>query len=258
MRTFAAAVLLVALLPVAAWAANCTASTPTLCLSLNQASPFQAGQTLNLSASVTPGTTPPSVDVYVALQLPTGTLLFLQGDGSFNTALAPILSGWTPSAFSGQIFNYLFSGGEPSGAYHWLAAFAQPGTLNFIGGIADTPFAANLSGTYGTTGNLTIGGCLNAIYPITGDLTITQTGADFMGVADLSAPTAALSLILNLTGTVDGTSVSGSYTGTLNSTPIPPGIFSATIANSALASSTSGSVPGTTCTYNISWSATRQ
>ena len=207
MRTYAAALFLVVLLPVAAWA-TCTGSQPTLCLSLNQ-NTFQAGQTMNLSASVTPGPTPPPVDVYIALQLPTGTLLFLQGNGSFTTNLTPFASGWTPSAIpSALIFSYTFGGSEPAGAYHWLAAFTQPGTLNFIGGIADTPFTANLSGTYDITGNVAIGGCFNANFPITGDLTIALTGGNFTGLAHLSST--GLSLTLNLTGTVDGTSVNGS------------------------------------------------
>jgi len=112
----------------------------TLTLGLNQPF-FHQGQQLALSATVTPGTAPLAADVYVALQLPDGSLLFLQGDGTFTGNLQPIVRNWTISPFTGQIFAYTFSGGEPVGNYAWFAAFTQPGTLNFIGPIVSAPFS---------------------------------------------------------------------------------------------------------------------
>ncbi len=115
-------------------------SAPSLTLSLNQ-SAFHAGQQLVLKAAVTPGTTPVVADVYVALQLPDGSLLFLRGDGSFSTDLQPIVANWLVGPYSGQIFTYTCTGWEPAGSYTWLAAFTQPGTLNFIGPIVSAPFS---------------------------------------------------------------------------------------------------------------------
>ena len=115
-------------------------ANPSLALSLNQSS-FRSGQSLSMGASVTPGGTPLTADVYVALQLPGGSLIFLQGDGSLTTGLHPIVSNWTVGPFSGQIFSYNFGGAEPSGGYAWLAAFTQPGTMNFIGSIISAPFS---------------------------------------------------------------------------------------------------------------------
>lgn len=120
------------------WVGNFT--FPGLALSLNPAS-FRSGQILTLTATVTPGPTPVTADVYVAVQLPDETLLFLLGDGSITGSLQPIVRNWTISPFSGQIFTYTFGGGEPVGNYAWLAAFTEPGTLNFIGGIVQVPFS---------------------------------------------------------------------------------------------------------------------
>jgi hypothetical protein len=41
------------------------------------------------------------------------------------------------------VFDYTFGGGEPYGTYTWYGAFAQPGTMNFIGPIYSTSFTFN-------------------------------------------------------------------------------------------------------------------
>jgi hypothetical protein len=115
------------------------AFTSVLPLTLNQAN-FRLRDTLILHAIVTPGPTPVMADVYVAVLLPAGSLLFLQADGSLTSALLPILRRWQISPFAGQIFAYTFSGGESVGTYAWLAAFTEPGTLNFIGPVVAAPF----------------------------------------------------------------------------------------------------------------------
>lgn len=113
-------------------------SGPTLALGLNQSS-FRSGQTLSLTATVTPGATPRTVDVYVAVSLPDGTLLFYFYP-SFTTDIRPAVTTWTVASFSGEIFRYTFTGGEPSGSYTWWAAFTEPGTLTIIGSIASAAF----------------------------------------------------------------------------------------------------------------------
>jgi len=263
MRTLPAALLLILLVPVSSWA-TCTGAQLGLCLSLNQAA-YQAGQNLGLTAAVTPGATPPTVDVYVALQLPTGTLLFLQGNGSFTTNLTPLVSGWTPSTFSGQLFSYTFGGGEPGGTYHWLAAFAQHGTLNFLGGIADTPFqfsppTPNLSGTYGLSGSLVLSGCGedDGTYPITGSLTLQQTGTHLLGNGEFSMPTVGESATLQYDGTVNGTSVSGYVTITDNYGESFSGISNGILGITNITTNLSGTLPGTACHFNFSWTWTRQ
>ena len=108
-------------------------------LTLNQAT-FRRGETLTLGATTYAGDTPHPVDAYVAVQLPDGTLFFLQGDGSLTTAIQPIVRNWTVSSFTDMLFRYTFGGGEPSGNYRWLAAFTEPGTLNILGLIAQAAF----------------------------------------------------------------------------------------------------------------------
>jgi len=117
-----------------------TSSNPTLALSVNHPS-FHPGEQLTLNVTVTPGAASVSADVYVAVQLPDGTLLFLQGDGSLTATLQPIVRNWSVGAFTGQLFSYTLGGGEPVGNYAWLAAFTWPGTLNFIGPIISAPFS---------------------------------------------------------------------------------------------------------------------
>ena len=69
-----------------------------------------------------------------------GGLVFLQGDGSLSSSLQAIVSNWTIGPYNGQIFSYIFGGGELQGSYTWMAAFAQSGTLNFLGSIVTAPF----------------------------------------------------------------------------------------------------------------------
>lgn len=114
-------------------------TTPEVTLTVNQPA-FRRGEQLTLTASVVPGRSAVTADTYVAVLLPHGSLLFLQGDGSLTTDLRPIVSNWAVSPFIGQVFAYTFTGGEPLGNYAWLAAFTDPGTLNIIGNIAWVPF----------------------------------------------------------------------------------------------------------------------
>lgn len=114
-------------------------AAPTLALRLNQCA-FRSGETLTLTASVTPEGMPQVVDVYLAVRLPDGSLLFLQGDGSVTTSVRPIVTRWTIAPFTGAVFRYTFGGGEPRGNYTWLGAFTVPGTMNFIGEIVEAPF----------------------------------------------------------------------------------------------------------------------
>ena len=112
---------------------------PGLSFGLNKAN-FHRGDPLTLTVTAYPGDRSRRVDAYVAVQLPDGTLLVLQVDGSFTREIRPIVSNWTVAPFSGEIFRYTFGGDEPSGSYRWLAAFTEPGTLNFIGLIAQAGF----------------------------------------------------------------------------------------------------------------------
>jgi len=84
---------------------------------------------------------PTNADVYVALQLPDGTLLVMQPDGSFSTTMTALASNIPVPDFNGPIFNYTFTGAEPVGSYPWFAALTMPGTLNVIGTLAVAPLS---------------------------------------------------------------------------------------------------------------------
>jgi len=117
---------------------------PTITLSLGSA-PFAFNSTTNnmmtLAATTVASNPATKADVYVALQLPDGTLLVMQPGGGFGTALTPLLSNVPIPDFTGPIFNYTFSGTEPVGNYTWFAALTTPGSLNIIGTLAVAPFS---------------------------------------------------------------------------------------------------------------------
>ncbi|RMF90565.1 MAG: M6 family metalloprotease domain-containing protein [Nitrospinota bacterium] len=122
---------------------TCTATftrVNALTLSLNQSS-FQSGDTLILTATVTPGATPQRVDVYVALQLPNGLRLFLQQNGRLIRAVRPLVRNWPVTLFNGELFRHTFRGTEPAGNYTWEGAFTEAGTGTVIGEVSQAPFS---------------------------------------------------------------------------------------------------------------------
>jgi len=124
---------------------NVTVNVPavsTVGLSLN-GSTFNSttNKVMMLNATMVASNPPTVADVYVALQLPDGTLLFMQPGGGFGTTLTPLLSNVPVPDFNGPIFNFTFSGLEPAGTYTWFAALTVPGSLNIIGTLATAPFS---------------------------------------------------------------------------------------------------------------------
>jgi len=94
---------------------------------------------MTVTATTTASNPPTNADIYIALQLPGGTLLVMQPGGSFSAALTPLLSNISVPDFNGPIFSYTFTGAEPVGTYTWIAALTQPGTMNVIGTMAMVP-----------------------------------------------------------------------------------------------------------------------
>jgi len=113
---------------------------PVLTLALTGCTTCSTGDQLAVEATLTPGDTPVTADIYVAIQLPDKRIFFMQGDGSFTAEARPIVSGVTVVPFKGEVFRYYFSGGEPAGSYTWLAALTEAGTVKIIGSIAQVTF----------------------------------------------------------------------------------------------------------------------
>lgn len=102
-------------------------------------SSFDAGDVLQLSASLTPGTAPTPVDAYLVLRLPNGQFLSWTGNG-FAPGLVPMRRNLMPVRYSGVVLQTLIPPGTPAGTYAWLSALASPGTLNLLTPITETTF----------------------------------------------------------------------------------------------------------------------
>jgi hypothetical protein len=113
------------------------AVTPhALWLSLN-ATNFQPGSTLILTALITPWPTLGRVDFYVALQLPDGTVVFVQDDDTFTAEPRPFIADWDVVSYNGELLRLTFGDTAALGRYRWLVGFTEPGAETLIGSIAE-------------------------------------------------------------------------------------------------------------------------
>jgi len=126
----------------ATWWDKVTLQPPTIALTLNKVA-FNSTTNNTLILTETTVASNPSVnaDFYIALKLPGGTLLVMQPDGSFSTVMTPVTANVPVANFNGPVFNYVFTGTEPTGTYTWFAALTTPGTLNVIGALATVSFS---------------------------------------------------------------------------------------------------------------------
>jgi lactonase family protein with 7-bladed beta-propeller len=117
-----------------------------LWLRVNQTS-VQPGVTLLLTALIRPWRTLTQVDLYLALQLPDQTVVFLQADGTPTAEPRPFMANWDVSVpFTRELVSLTFNGTEPVGRYRWLAVFTEPGTTTLLGTIAQAPFIFSPAG----------------------------------------------------------------------------------------------------------------
>ena len=101
-------------------------------------SAFHTGQTITYQATLTPGSPPPQVDIYLGALLPDGgTFLSLveASPGVISIALGP-----APIPFRANVtltqtvvpFSYTFGGSEPAGTYFTYAGLAVAGSNPFV------------------------------------------------------------------------------------------------------------------------------
>jgi hypothetical protein len=115
---------------------------PTLTLALNQGS-FRRGDTMTLTATVTPGLSTTPVDAYIVIRLSDGSVLSLQPGGGLVAGLVPYARGFVPFAFVDHVFTHAFTGAEPLGDHAWLAGATQAGTGSIIGSLDAHPFSVS-------------------------------------------------------------------------------------------------------------------
>jgi len=108
------------------------AASPTLSVALERAA-FRSGETLRLTATLTPAGLPTLVDAYVLARLPDGSFFSLLQGGALVPGIVLIMTRFEPFAFNGEILRIVVTGGDPIGDYAWLAALTYPGTLTVIG-----------------------------------------------------------------------------------------------------------------------------
>jgi hypothetical protein len=116
----------------------------TLTVSLNAGS-FLPGQTMVVTAKLTPSITATMVDAYVVVQLPSGVFLSLQLGGRLVPGIVPIARGFAPFPYEAVLVQYTFSGVEPTGAYTWYSGLSRPGTLEFVTPLQQAVFTFDTS-----------------------------------------------------------------------------------------------------------------
>ena len=117
-----------------------------LTVELNQAV-YGCGETMIVTASLSPGFATGLTDVYVVVRLPNGAYASLRAGGGLVPGIAPFVSGFSwPSGNASspplrvELLRYTFTGVEPPGTYTWYSAGTTAGTLNLHGPLATQIF----------------------------------------------------------------------------------------------------------------------
>ena len=97
------------------------------------------GQTMRLSARLRRDATGTSSDAYVVLRLPSGQMMSWTGS-ALVPGLAPLVRNFVPVDYDGQILQLQVPAGTPPGAYSWMSALTEAGTLNLLSPIAERLF----------------------------------------------------------------------------------------------------------------------
>jgi hypothetical protein len=116
-----------------------SATPPSLTLTLN-ASGFGLRDSMILTASMTPGTTPTAVDAYVVVRTPDGSLYSLRPDGGVVAGVVPLATRLAPFRFTGDLARIAFNSAIPAGRYTWQAYLTEPGATAVVGVVNETSF----------------------------------------------------------------------------------------------------------------------
>jgi len=229
---------------------------------------FVAGDELHAAVGAVSQSGTVTADVYLALDLPGGSRLFItsgaNGTAFPSPAPLPLFRSITIPAGTDtglvEVFDYLFTGYEPEGTYEWTLALTAAGTYNILALVTDSfivgesspdiPFSGEWTGTwendtFGTSGDVFISISDDDIGEIA--ITVDFNGIVFgMGDPEPFTLTVASDPETGLTvsggssqfGTVDASvSEDGSFSGTVEAlvSPVIEGIdFSGAISEVAI------------------------
>jgi hypothetical protein len=110
-----------------------------LTVSLN-ARNFGAGDTMTVSASLSPGGLHQLVDAYLVLMTPDGQLLSWTANGPVH-GIVPIARNIRPVGYRGVVASFTIPRGAPRGTYVWLSVLTVAGTMEPVSEIAQQRFA---------------------------------------------------------------------------------------------------------------------
>ncbi len=108
------------------------------------AATLTAGRLHTLTLDVAPGVAPPPLDAWVMLELPDGTLAYLQAGGGLSLSPVPFVANWTPVALRGVAFGLFLPETAPLGDYAWHVRLFRAGTLDLLALPSAAPFAVGV------------------------------------------------------------------------------------------------------------------
>ena len=101
---------------------------------------FRAGDVMDLSVSLQPGTASPNADAYVVLQLPDGKFLSWTNNG-FVPGVVPVARNIKPFNYRAVIARMAIPADAPVGNYTWFSGLAATGTRDMLTDISERRFA---------------------------------------------------------------------------------------------------------------------
>jgi hypothetical protein len=119
---------------------NIGATQVSVTLQLLSGANLRTGDTLALTASFSPGSTPVLGDAYIALRVPGGAKMSLTPTGLVPGLVPFARTVALSAALTQPIATLMVPAGAPPGTYQWLSAITEPGTLNLLTAIDSTVF----------------------------------------------------------------------------------------------------------------------
>jgi hypothetical protein len=101
---------------------------------------FRAGDVMDLSVALQPGTASPNADAYVVLKLPDGKFLSWTNNG-FVPGVIPVARNIKPFNYRAVIARMAIPADAPVGNYTWFSGLTATGSMEMLTDIAERRFA---------------------------------------------------------------------------------------------------------------------